>query len=149
MGKLLEFRRMVGDSLYNLVTGLGTEKDARMSSVYSYVPLDRSQLEMAYRSDWIARKVVDAPAEDATREWREWQASQSQIDKLETAEKQFLMQQKLRRALVLARLYGGSALVMGVGIGRAEEPLDYEDVGEGDLQWVVASRPWSWTPRWT
>src|SRR6266702_1030792 len=136
MGKLLEFRRFVGDSLYNFVTGLGTDKDSRMASVYNYEPLDRAQLEQAYRSDWIARKVVDAVAEDATREWREWQASQTQIEKLENAEKKFFLQKKLKRALTLARLYGGSAFILGVDIGNSEDPLDYEDVGLDDLKFV-------------
>jgi hypothetical protein len=146
MGTLHNFRRFVGDSLYNFVNGIGTEKDARMASVYAFSPLDRAQLEIAYRSDWIARSVVEAPAEDATREWREWQAEQDQIEDLENAEKALNLQQKMHHALVLARLYGGSALVMGVAVGKAEEPLDIEKVGEGDLKFVEVFHQYELTP---
>jgi phage-related protein (TIGR01555 family) len=121
MGTVVAIR----DSLYNFVMGLGTSRDSRTASVYNFVPMARDQLEAAFRSDWIARKIVLAPAEDATREWREWQASNKQIEAIENYEKKLHLQQKLKRAVMLARLYGGSALVMGVPIGRAEEELDY------------------------
>src|SRR5580765_3193319 len=111
MGSLHQFRRFVGDSLSNLVNGLGSSKDAYTYTQYAYNTLDRPQLEAAYRSDWLARAIVDAPAEDATREWREWQTNQTNIEKLENAEKTFDLQRKLKRALILARLYGGSAIL--------------------------------------
>lgn len=146
MGSLHQFRRFVGDSLTNLITGLGTSKDPRTSSTYSFEPLDRNQLDSAYRGDWICKKIVNAPAEDATREWREWQTDQPNIEKLENAEKMFDMQRKLKRALILARLFGGSAIVMGVAQGKAEEELDVEAVGEGDLKWLAIFHQFELTP---
>ncbi len=137
----------IRDSLINFVMGLGTAKDSRTASEYSFVPLRRDQLEAAFRSDWIAQRVVSAPAEDATREWREWQASQKQIQAIENYEKKLFLQKKLKRAKMLARLYGGSALVIGVPIGRAEEPLDYEDVGLDDLRFVEAFHQYELIPQ--
>jgi phage-related protein (TIGR01555 family) len=142
MGTVVAIR----DSLYNFVMGLGTSRDSRTASVYNFVPMARDQLEAAFRSDWIARKIVLAPAEDATREWREWQASNKQIEAIENYEKKLHLQQKLKRAVMLARLYGGSALVMGVPIGRAEEELDYEDVGLDDLRFVEAFHQFELVP---
>ncbi len=109
----------VQDSLYNLISGLGSGKDPRMHSQYKLDVMTRNQLETAYRSDWIARHVVDAPAEDATREWREWQASQPQIEKIENLEKRLDIQRKIKRAMIKARLYGGAAILLGVRQGRA------------------------------
>lgn len=142
MGTIHQLR----DSLYNFVSGLGTAKDARMAAVYNFDPLDKMQLEVAFRSDWIARKVVTAPAEDATREWREWQASQPQIEALEDAEKTFNLQFKMEWALTLARLYGGSAFILGVDQGRAEDPLDYEKVGKDDLKFIEVFHQFELTP---
>lgn len=146
MGTLHQFRRFVGDSLTNLVSGLGTMKDAYTHTQYSYTVLDRVQLEAAYRSDWLARAIVDAPAEDATREWREWQTDQANIEKLETAEKDFDLQRKLKRAMILARLYGGSAIVMGVDVGKAEDELDIERVKQDSLHFIEVFHQYELTP---
>lgn len=126
------------DSLRNLVSGLGTSKDPTTASRYCLELLDRNQLESAYRANWVARRVVDAIPEDCTREWREWQAAQDQIEKIEAVEKKFELQKKLRLALIRARLYGGAALVMGVdGGGEVYEPLDFDALGEDCLRFVV------------
>ena len=133
MGTIVQLR----DSLYNFVNGLGTAKDSRMANVYNFDPLARDQLEAAYRSDWIARRVITAPADDATREWRDWQASQDQISAIEDEEKRLDVKRKLRKALVQARLYGGSAIVLGTTDGNASEPLDPEAIGKGGLKWIA------------
>src|SRR5216684_3935296 len=125
------------DGFLNFITGLGTSKDPTTSLKYNYVELNRNDVEQAYRSNWIARAVVNAPAEDATKEWRSWQASQDQIEAIEDLEKRFEIQRKMRQVLIRARLYGGAALVVGVEQGNIDEPLDLDSVGEDDLKWVV------------
>ena len=62
------------DTLTNLLSGMGTRSDKSAFTRFALRPLTRQQLEAAYRGDWISRKVVDIPAQDATREWREWLA---------------------------------------------------------------------------
>ena len=126
------------DSLWNFVNGLGTAKDSRSANRYHFNEIDRVQLEAAYRSDWIARRVVCAPAEDATREWREWQASQPQIELLEKEEKRLDIKRKLRKALNQARLYGGSAIILGTVDGKADQPLDPESIGKEGLKWITS-----------
>ena len=133
MGTLHNIR----DSLYNFVNGLGTAKDSRTANEYSFTELDRVQLETAYRSDWIARRVVDAPADDAMREWREWQAEQSQIEKIENEEKRLDLKRKMRKALRQSRLYGGSALVLGTMDGKSDTPLEIDRIDVGGLKWVA------------
>ncbi len=133
MGMLTHFR----DGFINFITGLGTSKDPSAGLCYNYHELNRSELEAAYRSNWIARTVVNAPAEDATKEWRSWQAGKEEIESIEEVEKLHSIQMKMKQALTRARLYGGAALVIGVEQGNIEEPLDLDAVGEGDLKWVV------------
>jgi hypothetical protein len=71
-------------------------------------------VQALYRSDWLARKIVDTPAFDSTRAWRQWEAEADQIEALEEAERSFGLQRKLLEALTKARLYGGAAMVLGV-----------------------------------
>lgn len=125
------------DTLKNFLTGIGTAKDPTMSAQFTWNPKTQQQLEAAYRSDWVSRKVIDIPAADATREWRSWQAEQDQIESLEEVERTLFLQRKMKQALILARLYGGSVMVLGVdGAGEPTEELNIERVKQGSLKWV-------------
>lgn len=129
----------VRDTLVNLLTQIGGGKDKSTYARYVYTPMQRDQLEAAYRTDWIARKIVDIPAADATREWRSWQAEQAQIELLEEAEEAFQLKIKVKRALIQARLYGGSVLIMGMDDGtNSQDPLDIEKVQKGQLKFIHA-----------
>jgi phage-related protein (TIGR01555 family) len=129
------------DSLYNLISGLGTSKDKSSFATYFFSPLTQEQLEAAYRSDWISRKIVDIPAQDSTREWRAWQAENAQIEALEELEEALQIRARVLDALTMARLYGGAAIILGVDQGAPEEPLNVDAVGKGALKFVhVLSR---------
>ena len=131
------------DTLQNLVSGLGTYKDKTIATSYVFNPLGVPQLEAAYRGDWIARKVVDIPAQDSTRMWREWQAESEQITKLEDLEREHDLQGKVNKAMTLARLYGGSALILGVeGAGTEKQELNLERVKQDSLKFVHAVHRW-------
>jgi len=127
------------DSLRNFVTGLGQlGVDPNKSVEYILTLLDRNTLENMYRGDWLARKIVEAPAEDMTREWRAWQANQQQIEALELVEKTLDLQRKVKQWISKARLYGGSALVIGVDDGNdPSQPLDLEKCSKDCLKYVV------------
>lgn len=127
----------VADSLVNFVTGLGTAKDPREHTQFQFCELNRYQLESMYRTDWLARRIVDLPAQDATREWRQWTGDNVELEKIDELEKHLRIQRKVQQAITRARLYGGAALVLGVDVGRPEEELDLDAVGEGDLRFVV------------
>ena len=108
-------RSAVFDTFQNLVSGLGSSKDKSVHTRYVMNLLGKDQLDIAYRADWVARKVVDAPPFDMTREWRGWRAEDKQIEKLIAEEDRLGLRWKVKRALVRGRLYGGGLLVMGVG----------------------------------
>lgn len=129
------------DRLTDLVTGLGTSKDPIYRAQYGTEFVNREQLNSAYRSNWIARKVVDIPALDATREWRTWQAEKDQIEKLEAEERRLGLQLKTMQALIRARLYGGAALIIGDG-GNAAEPLRPETINRGGLKYLHVVNRW-------
>jgi phage-related protein (TIGR01555 family) len=126
------------DTMRNLVSNLGTDKDKATHGrfVLPTTGFDRAQLEAAYRTDWIARKIIDIPPQDATREWRAWQAEDKQIEQIEAEEKRLGVQKKLLLTLQRARLYGGAVLLLGMKDGKHEQPLDIEKVKKGDLAFV-------------
>jgi phage-related protein (TIGR01555 family) len=123
------------DTLVNLMSGLGGLRDKSTGAAYALNLLDKMQLDAAYRGDWIARKIVDVPAFDETREWRDWQAEKPQIELLEQEEARLAVQPKVAKARKLARLYGGSALYFGT-IGNPAEPLTIDRVGKGGLVYL-------------
>lgn len=131
------------DSLQNLITGLGTDKDKSTSTVFTVIDLNRAQVENAYRSDWIARKIVTIPAQDCTREWRSWMSDNKDIETIEDLERDLAIQRKVYEVMWRARLYGGAGLLLGVNDGhRIEDELDIEKVGKDDLKFVHVLSKW-------
>lgn len=128
----------VADSLQNLLSGMGGYGDKTVFTQFGHVPMDQAQLQIAYRNDWIARKVIDIPAQDATREWRAWQADKEDITKLEELERDLRIQRKTRTVMQKARLYGGGALVMGVAQGNPDQELVVDKIKAGSLKFVHA-----------
>lgn len=125
------------DTLANLMSGLGLAgRDKAVSTQYVVTEIPEVQLVAAYRSDWIARKAIDIPAYDATREWRAWKADQDQIEALEETEKVFDIVRKLFLSISRGRLFGGAAMILGVEDGPADTPLDLEKVKKGSLKFI-------------
>ena len=135
---MMHFPTYLRDTLVNLVSKLGTSADKAYHNQFGTQILDHATLTTAYRGDWVARKVVDVPADDATREWRAWQAEADQIEAIEAVEESLGVQEKLKDALVCARLYGGGALVLGVNGDDPSKELVPERVSRGGLKFVHA-----------
>jgi phage-related protein (TIGR01555 family) len=134
----------VSDGLRNVFAGLGTGADKRYHDRYNLAAaeiVDQGQVEAAYRTSWLIRKIHDLPPFDMTREARRWQAEGDAIEIIENAERALQVWPKVRRALLLARLYGGGALIMGVDQGQPTEELRVDAIKPGALKYVhVVSR---------
>jgi phage-related protein (TIGR01555 family) len=81
---------------------------------------------------------VDIIPDDMTREWREWKADEAVVEAIEKVEQspQVNIQAKVNEAMQLARLRGGSILVLGVDAGKPEDELVIEKVGKDSLKYV-------------
>lgn len=134
MGNVLTFAR---DSLTNLVSRLGTTRDKASASYYGFVPLTDEQILIAYKTAWLPRKIVDIPAFDSVRAWRDWQAEDDQIEAIEAEEKRLNVKGKVHEAKVKARLWGGAAIMLGTGDGDLSQPLDVERIGKGGLKYLT------------
>ena len=130
------------DRLANLITGLGTAKDKGTATRFAFKPIGPGELESAYRSNWIARKVVDIPANDLTRAWRAWQASQEQIEAIEAAEKRLRLQSKVAQAKKQARLHGGAGIYIGTADADPGTELRPEQVGRDGIRYLHVMTRW-------
>lgn len=130
------------DRLTNVMSGMGTTADKRTGLYYSFIPLTGEQAEAGYRSSWLIRKIVDVPPFDMTREWRDWQADGSDIEAIEAEERRLQLRAKAQRALVLARLFGGSAIILGTGDSDTEQPLRTDAVRKAGLAYVHVMSRW-------
>jgi len=139
----MTYHSKFNDHLINFISGLGVPgRDKAVSSQWSYNLTSQTDVEIAYRTNWIARKLVDIPAYDATRAWRKWETDTNKIEKIEKEEERINFQRVLRNGLIMSRLYGGAALVMGVDQGKASEELDIKKINKGALKFIIATSRW-------
>ncbi|MQW72180.1 DUF1073 domain-containing protein [Sinorhizobium medicae] len=134
MANIIAFVR---DSLTNMVASLGTSRDKAAANVYSMPMLTDEELLNAYRGAWLPKKIVDIPAFDSIRAWRDWQAKKPQIEAIEAEEKRLNVMGKLLEARIKARLWGGAALVIGTGDKDLTAPLDVERITKGGLKYLT------------
>jgi phage-related protein (TIGR01555 family) len=127
-------RAAMNDSLTNVVANLGTARDKAAWSTYEAQTLSAQALLNAYRGAWLPRKIVDIPALDSCRNWRDWQAQKPEIDRLEAEERRLALKQKVLAARTAARLYGGAALLIVTGETDYTKPLRPETVKQGGLR---------------
>ncbi|WP_457659671.1 anti-CBASS protein Acb1 family protein [Sinorhizobium medicae] len=134
MANIIAFVR---DSLTNMVASLGTSRDKAAANVYSMPMLTDEELLNAYRGAWLPKKIVDIPAFDSIRAWRDWQAKKPQIEAIEAEEKRLNLMGKLLETRIKARLWGGAAMVIGTGDQDLTQPLDVERIGKSGLKYLT------------
>ena len=123
----------LGDGLQNALANIRTPRDKASGSVYHFVRHSDAELIAAYRSAWLPRKIVDIPAQDATRRWRSWNADKAQISALEAEESRLRLQHTVKECLISARLMGGAAIYIGTGERDVSKPLSVDRIGAGGV----------------
>ncbi|AGB71754.1 MULTISPECIES: DUF1073 domain-containing protein [Rhizobium] len=125
---------MVRDGLVSLASRMGTDRDKAASVFYTQPILTDEQIIAAYRGSWLPRKIIDIPALDSCRKWRNWQAASDQIGSLDAEERRLNLRGKVLEVSTKARLFGGAALFIGSGDVDPALPLEMERVGKGGLK---------------
>ena len=120
-GNVLSLPIPLRDGLASLMTGRGTSIDRATSEFWHFMPQNPQQIVAGYRSNWLLAKIVDIPAEDMVREWRDWQADASQVEKLEEAERLLGIVGKVQQGIAYGRL-GGGAMLLGYGDADPSAP---------------------------
>lgn len=130
----------IADSLRNAVLGAGTKRDPRTANSYvAGAPLTQHQIDAAYRGSGLMRKIVQIPAMDMVREWRDWKVEADQISAIEAEEKRLGLRQKVRQAEIL-RALGGGALILGLP-GNPSEPAP-DRITLGQLAYINVVSRW-------
>jgi len=120
------------DGLKNVISGMGTERDRRTHSQFAYgTGNDIAELEAAYSTNWIARQVIDAPVDDATREWRVF--SIDEAAEIRKAENAMNLQGVTQEAFKWAGLYGGAGVLL-ITDQPLDMPLDHRKIKKGSLK---------------
>lgn len=104
-------------------------------------------LTTLYRSNWIARKIIDCPAEDMVKNgWQlACQVSPKAIDAFQKAERKTRTKAQILQALKWGRLYGGAAAVIKLK-GQQDnlaEPLNLDSIMPGDYKGLLVLDRWS------
>lgn len=128
--KLAQF----ADGLVNLVANLGTTRDKAAHTHYALPLMTEFDAVNAYRGTWLARKIIDIPALDSCRNWRNWQAGQDQISAIEAEENRLGLKGKLLLTYIRARLFGGAALYIGTGDANPALPLNPQNIAKGGIK---------------
>ncbi len=139
------FTGAVRDSLSNLAASLGAGKDKAAGDRFVLFDLDRGQIEAMVRGDWLARKVVDIVPYDMVREWRAWSGQRADVVRVEAAERRLGLRKAVQRAMVLGRLYGGGAILIGTGEtdpAALARPLDPDTLPRGGVRFLHAVSRW-------
>lgn len=127
------------DSLKNFMANLGTGRDKASGAAYFEREVSDEDLTNAYRFNWLPRKIVDVPALDATRKWRNWQADNKQITAIEAEEKRLGLRNKVLAVMQKSRLYGGAGIYISIkGERDPSLPLSPEVIKRGGIDFLTA-----------
>ncbi len=109
------------DRWVNEKNNFGTSSDPMVNtSYYRERMLTRGELEALFVQDWLSRRVVTIPAEDATRNWISL-TSGDDNKKAIAVEKEMnrlKMKKKFSEAIILSRLHGGALAIIGAFDGQ-------------------------------
>ena len=135
--QLTQFKK---DNYFNRNSGFGSSTDPVNQAVFiTPTILDRSTAEDMYAGSWIVQRAVNVLIEDATKAWLDFKTDDpGVIEYVNKKSKDIGLPKHIFEALRLARLYGGSILVMGAIDGQeADQPLNEEGIKTIDFLFTV------------
>ncbi len=108
------------DVYFNAFSGFGGTRDPLQRTGFVAEPvLNQTELEQLYRFYWLARRIVDLLPADACREGIELNIEDAdQGAKINRRMDELLVWERLEDAMRMARLYGGSILLLGAVDGQ-------------------------------
>lgn len=99
-----------------------------------------------YRNHWLARRIVDIPAQDMTRKWANLtcQIDPQAIQQFDRVLAKTYTPQRICQTIKWARLYGGAGALIAIKghENKLEEPLDYDDVNPGTYLGLIPFDRW-------
>lgn len=139
------------DGIENVKASLGVNSSKLLSSS-TYVPSPISQnrqlLENMYRGSWLIGRVVDAVAEDMTREGIDIESKldPSLIKKIHKTFGKLRIWQSITDMVRWSRLYGGAVGVIMIEGQDPETPLRLDTIGQKAFRGIYAMDRWMVDP---
>ena len=101
-----------------------------------------------YRNHWLARRIVELPAQDMCKAWPRLKtefADAKMLANLGRTLSRTYTQQKVQQAIKWARLFGGAAALMVIDGHEdiLDEPLDLDDITPGSYKGLIVFDRWS------
>lgn len=131
--KIITRNKKVFDSYKNAMSGFGGQFDPMNRLIYNMsTVLSRADEEMLYRQDWLTRKIIEVIPDDITRKWIDIHIGDDSIVQYTNKKiKELKVIKKFKEALINARLYKGSIIILGIINGQLPyEPLDYDNIDD-------------------
>jgi phage-related protein (TIGR01555 family) len=121
------------DGWVNALTGVGVmNKDKKLAAYAEAVILDMATLGALYQSSSIAARIIDRPVEEMLRAGYKITSKDITEEKLEQLRLEMeykKVDSKIEEAMKLARLYGGSAIFVGINDGgNPFDPVQYDKI---------------------
>ncbi len=132
-----ESLRQARDGYANAAAFLGEDSPLFSAGTFlrSGITRNTELLTAAYRESWLAKRIIDMPAEDMTRKWYSLSTAMADEDlrDLKRLEARHSVRQEITNTIRWARLYGGSIAVMVVRDGPVDlsAPLDPDTLAPG------------------
>lgn len=125
------------DGLTNHLTGLGDVNRDKLAATGYATPVERQRTHWGnlVRSSGTAGRIVRMPADDATREWREWSAESADISLIEAEENRLGISREVKMALEDQRSVGRGFIYFDLGDDPAE-PVNLNRVKKGGLRFA-------------
>lgn len=123
------------DNWANFITGLGQRgrDKSRASTFCASYRLTAAELDELYRSDGLARRIVNLITEEMVRQG--WTIENEPTGKVNTKLQNLNINNVMMDMIRWARLYGGSLGVLGITDGRPiDQPLNYNNIKK--LDWI-------------
>jgi phage-related protein (TIGR01555 family) len=139
------------DAFVNMLTrqGVGMPNAENATSyVMTRMTQNYSLLIALYRENWIARKIIDVPAEDMTKAWINITSDMTpeMQDSIDRLERNTGVRAKIAEGLGLARLFGGAGgliMIDGMDEDGLMEPLNLDSIMPGSFRGLMILDRWS------
>lgn len=100
-----------------------------------------------FRNHWLARKIVERPAQDMCKAWPRLQCElePQALSKFERTIRRTYIPLRVKKALTWARLFGGAGSLMVIEghEDKLDEPLELDDITPGSFKGLINFDRWS------
>lgn len=143
-------KRRTADSYSNPMARIGFGQ-FNLTQMSDY-PLTRltqnfALLNSLYRTEWIARRIIDTLPQDMTKNWYELksQLPPDQLDLFATMERKTRLKEQINEGLTWGRLFGGAAgvIVIEGQEDMLDQPLNLELIMPGQYKGLIIADRWS------